>query len=173
MDVSYFLVTQSASTRPLDGITDEFVRQTEMVRDGGFDSLFVGEHHATDDNYFLNEAVIAYLANHTGDMNIGTGMCLLPYHNPVRIAEFGATVDHLTDGRFRLGVVQGYRPEEYDVFGVNQENACSLRRGRAGDNAPLDRGERDLRRDGLLVRRREYQSSPRSGPSTGDHRRRQ
>lgn len=125
MDVSYFLVTQFEPSHRLEGIADEFVRQTETVRDGGFDTLFVGEHHATEDNYFLNEAVIAYLADHVGGMNLGTGMCLLPYHNPVRIAEFGATVDHLTGGQFRLGVAQGYRPEEYDLFGVDKADALA------------------------------------------------
>jgi len=125
MDVSYFLVTQFEPSRSLDGIPEEFVYQTELVRDSGFYSLFVGEHHATDDNYFLNEAVIAYLANHVGDTKLGTGMCLLPYHNPVRIAEYGATVDHLTDGGFRLGVAQGYRPEEYAAFGVERSDALA------------------------------------------------
>jgi alkanesulfonate monooxygenase SsuD/methylene tetrahydromethanopterin reductase-like flavin-dependent oxidoreductase (luciferase family) len=125
MDVSYFLVTQFEPSRSMDGIAEEFVKQTELVRDGGFHSLFVGEHHATDDNYFLNEAVVSYLADHVGEMMLGTGMCLLPYHNPVRIAEFGATVDHLTDGGFRLGVAQGYRPEEYAVFGVDKSDALA------------------------------------------------
>lgn len=125
MDVSYTLGTQSEPSRPLDGVPDEFVYQAELLRDGGFYSLFVPEHHATDDNYFYNEAVVAYLANHVGDMKLGTGMCLLPFHNPVRIAEFGATVDHLTDGGFRLGVAQGYRPEEYAAFGIDKSEALA------------------------------------------------
>jgi len=125
MDVSYFLVTQFEPSRSMDGIAEEFVYQTELVRDAGFYSLFVGEHHATEDNYFLNEAVIAYLSNHIGDMKLGTGMCLLPYHNPVRIAEYGATLDHLTGGQFRFGVAQGYRPEEYAAFGVDKSDALA------------------------------------------------
>lgn len=125
MDVSYFLVTQFDSERSLNTVTREFEKQTKLVSEGGFDTLFVGEHHATEDVYFLNEAVIAYLANHIDDIRIGTGMCLLPYHNPVRIAEFGATVDQLTDGRFRLGVAQGYRPAEYEAFGIAKDDALA------------------------------------------------
>ena len=125
MDVSYFLVTQFEPSRSMEGIAEEFVYQTELVRDAGFYSLFVGEHHATDDNYFLNEAVIAYLADHVGDMKLGTGMCLLPYHNPVRMAEYGATLDHLTGGQFRFGVAQGYRPEEFEAFGIDRSEALA------------------------------------------------
>jgi alkanesulfonate monooxygenase SsuD/methylene tetrahydromethanopterin reductase-like flavin-dependent oxidoreductase (luciferase family) len=125
MDVSYFLVTQFDTDYSLESVTEEFEAQTKLVSEGGFDTLFVGEHHATEDAYFLNEAVIAYLANHADDLRVGTGMCLLPYHNPIRIAEFGATVDQLTDGRFRLGVAQGYREKEYDVFGVQKEDALA------------------------------------------------
>ena len=125
MDVSYFLVTQFEPSRSMEGIAEEFVYQTELVRDAGFNSLFVGEHHATEDNYFLNEAVIAYLANHVGDMKLGTGMCLLPYHNPVRMAEYGATLDHLTGGQFRFGVAQGYRPEEFEAFGIDKSEALA------------------------------------------------
>jgi alkanesulfonate monooxygenase SsuD/methylene tetrahydromethanopterin reductase-like flavin-dependent oxidoreductase (luciferase family) len=125
MDVSYFLVTQFDSDHPLDNVPEDLVDQTKLIDESEFNTLFLGEHHATDDVYFLNEAVIAYLANYINDTRIGTGMCLLPYHNPVRIAEFGATVDHLTDGQFRLGVAQGYREEEYDIFGVPTEEALA------------------------------------------------
>ena len=88
MDVSHTLGTQFARSRSLDGIAEELVYQTELLRDGGFYCLFVPEHHATDDSYLYNEAVVSYLANHVGDMKLGTGVCLLPFHNPVRIAEF-------------------------------------------------------------------------------------
>lgn len=96
--------------------------QIEMVRDTRFDAVVVGEHHATGENYLLNEAVLAYAAAEV-DMHVMTGVILLPYHNPVRIAEYGATMDVLTDGKFILGVGQGYRPEEYRLFGVDRKTA--------------------------------------------------
>ena len=45
-------------------------------------------------------------------------MVLLPLHNPVEIAEIGAFLDVITGGQFMLGVGLGYRPEEFQIFGV-------------------------------------------------------
>lgn len=126
MEFGLFLANQFEIGRPLDGIADELVAQTELAHDTGFSSLYVGEHHATEDRqYLLNEPLIAYLADHIGEMTIEMGMCLLPYHNPVRIAEYGATVDVLTGGQFRLGVAQGYRPKEYEIFGVDKADGLA------------------------------------------------
>ncbi|WP_083252377.1 LLM class flavin-dependent oxidoreductase [Haladaptatus sp. W1] len=121
MEFGLLLVSQYDESRPMRGIGDELVSQTELARDVGFDSVTVGEHHVTDsDQYLLNEAVVAHVAEHIGGMDLWTTLCLLPYHNPVRIAEFGATIDVLTGGQFRLGVGLGYREKEYDVFGVSK-----------------------------------------------------
>ena len=117
MDLGLGIVSQfdpEADMRPVPG---HLRQQTERADDHGLDFVRVAEHHVTDDNYLLNEATAASLCHVSGDMTLDM-MCLLPYHNPVRIAEFGATVDVLTGGRFRLTVALGYRPAEYAVFGV-------------------------------------------------------
>lgn len=124
MEFGYFLVTQFDESRDASGIADELVAQTRRADEAGFGGLHIGEHHATDtDQYLLNESALAHVAEHVGDMWLGASLCLLPYHNPVRIAELGATLDVLTDGAFRLGVGLGYRQKEYDVFGVTREDA--------------------------------------------------
>ncbi|WP_129113534.1 LLM class flavin-dependent oxidoreductase [Halegenticoccus tardaugens] len=124
MKFGLLLVSQYDESRPMRGISDELAAQTELARDVGFDGVTVGEHHVTDsDQYLLNEAVVAHVAEHVGEMDLWTTLCLLPYHNPVRIAEFGATIDVLTGGRFRLGVGLGYRQAEYDAFGVSKADA--------------------------------------------------
>lgn len=120
MDLELLLVTQYEPERDLRGIGDELRRQVELAREGGLDGVGVSEHHVTEDQYLLNEAVIGHLADAVGDMRLTMALCLLPYHNPVRIAEFGATVDVLTGGRFRFGVGLGYRDAEYDAFGVDR-----------------------------------------------------
>jgi alkanesulfonate monooxygenase SsuD/methylene tetrahydromethanopterin reductase-like flavin-dependent oxidoreductase (luciferase family) len=117
MDLGLGIVSQFDPETPMTPVPEHLRTQTERADAGGLDFVRVAEHHVTDDNYLLNEATAAYLAEPSGDMTLDM-MCLLPYHNPVRIAEFGATVDVLTGGRFRLTVALGYRPEEYAVFGV-------------------------------------------------------
>jgi alkanesulfonate monooxygenase SsuD/methylene tetrahydromethanopterin reductase-like flavin-dependent oxidoreductase (luciferase family) len=124
MEFGCLLVTQYDGSRSMVGIGDELVEQTELLAANGFDSISVGEHHATaDDQYLLNESVLAHIAEHVGDMMLSATLVLLPYHNPVRIAELGATLDSFTNGQFRLGVGLGYRPEEYDIFGVSRRDA--------------------------------------------------
>jgi alkanesulfonate monooxygenase SsuD/methylene tetrahydromethanopterin reductase-like flavin-dependent oxidoreductase (luciferase family) len=123
MDFRLSLVTQYEPSRDLSGVADELATQAELARDVGFDAVGVPEHHVTEDQYLLNEAVVAHLADHVGGMELGTAMCLLPYHHPVRIAEFGATMDVLTGGGFSLGVAQGYRGEEFDAFGIDRGDA--------------------------------------------------
>ena len=123
MEFFYTLVTQYEPGRDRREIAPEIGAQVALAREAGFDAIRVGEHHATDDQYLLNEAVLAHVSALAGDMDVMTGLCLLPYHNPVRIAEYGATLDVLTDGGFRLGVGQGYRPEEFAVFGVDPADA--------------------------------------------------
>jgi alkanesulfonate monooxygenase SsuD/methylene tetrahydromethanopterin reductase-like flavin-dependent oxidoreductase (luciferase family) len=117
MDLGLGIVSQFDPEADMRPVADHLRRQTRRADDHGLDFVRVAEHHATEDNYLLNEATAASLVEASGDMTLDT-MCLLPYHNPVRIAEFGATVDVLTGGRFRLTVALGYRPEEYAVFGV-------------------------------------------------------
>ena len=124
MDFGLIAVTQYEAERDLRGIGDELIAQTELARESGFDLITIGEHHFTDDDqYLLNEAVLSHLAQHVGDMRLVSTLVLLPYHNPARIAELGATLDILSDGQFTLGVGLGYRQKEYDVFGVDRDDA--------------------------------------------------
>lgn len=123
MEFVYSVARQYSPSIDTRVIAHDVRDQVTTVRDAGFDGITVGEHHVTDDTYLLNEAVLAFAAPLAGDMHVSTGVCLLPYHNPVRIAEYGATMDVLTGGRFRLGVGLGYRPAEFAVFGVERSDA--------------------------------------------------
>jgi alkanesulfonate monooxygenase SsuD/methylene tetrahydromethanopterin reductase-like flavin-dependent oxidoreductase (luciferase family) len=123
MDFGLLAVTQFEADRDLRGIGDELVTQTGLARRAGFDLIGVSEHHVTDDQYLLNEASLAHIAEHVGDMRLVSTLVLLPYHNPARIAELGATLDLFTDGQFTMGVGLGYRQEEYDAFGIDRGDA--------------------------------------------------
>ncbi|WP_436348539.1 LLM class flavin-dependent oxidoreductase [Natronorubrum sp. FCH18a] len=124
MDFGLLLVTQYDESQSMHGIGNELIEQTTLARDVGFDAVTVGEHHVTDsDQYLLNESVLTHVAQHVGEMDLAATLVLLPYHNPVRIAELGATLDVLTEGQFTLGVGLGYRQKEYDVFGIDRADA--------------------------------------------------
>jgi len=64
---------------------------------------------------------IAFLAGVTEHIAFGTGMLILPEHNPVVLAKRAATIDRLSGGRLLLGVGVGWMKEEFDALGVPWE----------------------------------------------------
>lgn len=92
-----------------------------LVDESGFDSLWIGEHHVTpDDQYLQNIPILSALAAETENVTIGAGAFLLPLHKPVHVAELGATIDAMSDGRFWLACGLGYRDEEFHAFEVDK-----------------------------------------------------
>jgi alkanesulfonate monooxygenase SsuD/methylene tetrahydromethanopterin reductase-like flavin-dependent oxidoreductase (luciferase family) len=65
--------------------------------------------------------LLGWLAADAEGMTLGTNILVLPLLNPVDVAEQAATLDHITGGRFVLGVGLGYRAAEDAAFGVTQK----------------------------------------------------
>jgi probable F420-dependent oxidoreductase len=85
----------------------------------GYDDIWLSEHHFIPDGYSpALMPIAAAIAARTSRVRIATGVVLLPFHNPVRLAEDAATVDVLSAGRFELGVGTGYKVEEFDGFAI-------------------------------------------------------
>jgi alkanesulfonate monooxygenase SsuD/methylene tetrahydromethanopterin reductase-like flavin-dependent oxidoreductase (luciferase family) len=83
----------------------------------GFHSIFLVEHHFTGSAQIsasLN--LLTYLAACTNRIRLGTAVVVVPWHNPVLLAEQAATVDVLSNGRLDFGVGKGYRPNEFERF---------------------------------------------------------
>jgi alkanesulfonate monooxygenase SsuD/methylene tetrahydromethanopterin reductase-like flavin-dependent oxidoreductase (luciferase family) len=92
----------------------------------GFDNCWLTEHHFVEDGY--NPALIptaAAIAARTSRIRIGTFVMLLPYHNAVRVAEDVACIDILSDGRFDLGVGQGYVSSEFAKLCIPRKQRAS------------------------------------------------
>ena len=90
----------------------------------GYHSVFVVEHHFTGVGQLsasLN--FLSYLAGRTQRIRLGTAVVVLPWHNPVLLAEQVATLDLLSDGRFDFGVGKGYRQPEFSGFCIPIEEA--------------------------------------------------
>jgi alkanesulfonate monooxygenase SsuD/methylene tetrahydromethanopterin reductase-like flavin-dependent oxidoreductase (luciferase family) len=104
----------------------ETLEQVRLVRSLGFDSIWAGEHHVTPGFHFFPQLPLLHrLAGEAEGLWIGTNVTLLPLHNPVELAEAGAFLDVITGGKFLLGVGLGYRPEEYQIFGVPMSERVS------------------------------------------------
>jgi alkanesulfonate monooxygenase SsuD/methylene tetrahydromethanopterin reductase-like flavin-dependent oxidoreductase (luciferase family) len=90
----------------------------------GFKQLFMVEHHFTGQGQVsASMTVLAYLAARTQHIRLGTAVVVLPWHNPVLIAEQVATLDLLTGGRVDFGVGKGYRKAEFEGFCIPIEEA--------------------------------------------------
>jgi alkanesulfonate monooxygenase SsuD/methylene tetrahydromethanopterin reductase-like flavin-dependent oxidoreductase (luciferase family) len=95
------------------------LEQFRSARDAGFDTYCWAHHYLIDPfQHFQPFPVLARLAAEPGDMKLATSVLLLPLLNPVDVAEQVATLDHICEGRFILGLGLGYRPEECEAFGT-------------------------------------------------------
>jgi len=98
---------------------DTFIKYVLEAEQLGFESLFLVEHHFTGIAQVSSSlSLLAYLAAKTETIRLGTGVVVLPWHNPVLVAEQAATIDLLSNGRLDFGVGRGYRKSEYDSFGI-------------------------------------------------------
>src|SRR5579871_2838940 len=88
----------------------------------GFRSTFVVEHHFTGYGQVsatLN--LLTWIGARTTTLRLGTAVIVLPWHNPVLLAEQAATVDLLSGGRLDFGVGKGYRHNEFASFRIPME----------------------------------------------------
>jgi alkanesulfonate monooxygenase SsuD/methylene tetrahydromethanopterin reductase-like flavin-dependent oxidoreductase (luciferase family) len=91
----------------------------------GFEQVWLTEHHF---NAFSVSAsifpLLAHLAARTTRIRLGAGAVLLPFHDPVRVAEDAATVDALSGGRLMLGLGRGGPfPDQFRHFGVSHDDS--------------------------------------------------
>lgn len=107
------------SGRSFSELYRESLAQVKATEELGFDSIWLTEHHFTDDGYLpaLMPAA-AVIAARTTRVTIGTYVLLAPFFHPLKLAEEAAFVDVVSGGRLRLGIGLGYRAEEFDGFGV-------------------------------------------------------
>src|SRR5712691_6629332 len=90
----------------------------------GFHSSFSVEHHFTGWNQVSATLMLLMaLAMRTKTLRLGTAVLVLPWHNPVLLAEQAATLDLVSGGRFDFGIGKGYRHSEFKGFVIAQEEA--------------------------------------------------
>ena len=90
----------------------------------GFYSTFLVEHHFTGfGQVSASLNLLTWLGARTRTLRLGTAVIVLPWHNPVLLAEQAATLDLLSGGRLDFGVGRGYRHNEFAGFRIPMAEA--------------------------------------------------
>lgn len=95
------------------------LRLTEMAEPLGFESVWGVEHHFTD--YTMCPDVLqflTYMAGRTTKVQLGSMVVVLPWHDPVRVAEQVSMLDNISGGRMIFGMGRGLGRVEFDGFRV-------------------------------------------------------
>lgn len=127
MKFGLFMVNGFACADPV--VAAEAAQAAEA---GGWESAWTGEHYVLPDppvagapritsprTPFLDPFVsLAYIAAHTSTLLLGTGVTVVPLHNPLVLAKKVATLVRASRGRFLFGVGVGYLEPEFRALGV-------------------------------------------------------
>ncbi len=101
----------------------------------GFDSVWVMDHffnngyigeRLNDKPYYHPLATLSHLSATTQRVLLGTSVLVLPYHNPVELAKYAASLDQMSGGRVTLGVGVGAMTEEFQALGISMRQRGSL-----------------------------------------------
>ena len=100
------------------------LRMADMAEPLGFQSIWGVEHHFTD--YTMCPDVIqflTYMAGRTEKVLLGTMVVVLPWHDPVRVAEEVSMLDNISEGRTILGIGRGIAKVEFDGFRLDMSQS--------------------------------------------------
>ena len=122
MHVGYTALFQNPDNALPDAeVYRQEVRLAELAEPLGFDSIWGVEHHFTD--YTMCPDVLqflTYMAGRTSRVKLGSSVIVLPWHDPMRVAEQISLLDHLSGGRMILGFGRGLGNVEFSGFRIDQ-----------------------------------------------------
>jgi len=102
----------------------QFVEYNVEAEALGYHATFLVEHHFTGfGQVSASLTLLTWVAAKTKTLRLGTAVLVLPWHNPVLVAEQAATIDLLSGGRLDFGVGKGYRHNEFAGFCLPIEEA--------------------------------------------------
>jgi alkanesulfonate monooxygenase SsuD/methylene tetrahydromethanopterin reductase-like flavin-dependent oxidoreductase (luciferase family) len=115
-------------------VWDEEIRLARLAADLGFGCLWSAEHHFNDYSFVPdNLQLLTYLTALCPDVDLGTAAVILPWHDPLRVAEQAAVLDMLSKGRLRLGLGRGLARREFAAFRLRMDES----RERFDEAAPM------------------------------------
>lgn len=122
MNYSMFSVCDHYPDRPRSG-NEQLEQQLQDIvyaEELGYSGYWIAEHHFHEYGIVANPApFLAAAAQRTKTIRLGPGISVLPFRNPLQIAEDYALVDQLSNGRLNMGIGSGYLQHEYEGFALD------------------------------------------------------
>lgn len=119
MDVGLSLIFQGVDPDMSDHhVYRNDLRMGDLAEELGFQSIWGVEHHFTD--YTMCPDVLQYLSYWAGrnpNLGLGSMVVVLPWHDPMRVAEEVSMLDNMSNGRVILGIGRGLGRVEFEGFG--------------------------------------------------------
>ena len=124
MKVGTAISMLNVGEKPDSAIYQDDLRLGDLAEPLGFDSIWSVEHHFTGYAMVPNVVqLLTYFAGRTKRVQLGTAVIVLPWHDPVRVAEEMAVLDNLSGGRTMFGFGRGAATVEYDGFRIPMDEA--------------------------------------------------
>jgi len=136
MDVGIQMVFSSYGWNGISDaqVWDEELRLARLADELGFDILWSVEHHFFDYSFCPdNLQLMTYLTALCPHVDLGTAAVIVPWHDPLRVAEQAAVLDMLSKGRLRLGLGRGLARREFAAFRLSMDES----RERFDEAAPM------------------------------------
>jgi len=125
MQVGMTVIFQNPFDRQVDhDVYRQELRLATLAEPLGFDSVWGVEHHFTD--YTMCPDVLqflTYMAGATRRVGLGSMVVVLPWHDPLRVAEQVVMLDAMSDGRLVFGIGRGLGRVEFEGFRVPMEES--------------------------------------------------
>jgi alkanesulfonate monooxygenase SsuD/methylene tetrahydromethanopterin reductase-like flavin-dependent oxidoreductase (luciferase family) len=103
------------------------IEEIELAERLGFHHIWLYEHHVSPGGPMPSpNLMIAAAAKSTSRIRMGAMVNILPYRNPLLVAEEAAMLDVLTNGRLDMGIGRGLRPQEFDAFCIPQAQSREM-----------------------------------------------
>lgn len=125
MRVGYTTIFQGGGDATDDQrVYSDELRLCDLAEPLGFEMIWATEHHFTSYTMCPDPVqFLSYMAGRTKDIELGSGAVILPWHDPVRVAEQVAVLDLMSNGRFIFGMGRGLGRFEFDGLRVPMDES--------------------------------------------------
>ena len=127
MKFGIFSTVTKADERSVQQLFKENLEQVVYAEQLGYDSFWFAEHHFSTYSMIASpNLLVASAAQRTSRIKLGPAVNVLPFHHPIRLAEEGAMLDMMSDGRLLWGIGRGIQPGEFIPWKVDHNQSREI-----------------------------------------------